>query len=418
MAKRFALILAALFIVPALQAAELLEVIIPRFQPQVLSLGNKNTEMRVQVNGDALTANDVSVTLEGVSYRVAYNSVECRGNNGVMPSMQGMPCRAGEDFKAEFSFGSTSYGSVVTRHQGYVAGIISAPNGKVYEILPDAGGEVLRQSVGGKFECETVSETVPSVSAESKMPQTDSVSPARRRAVGPATNVVDLAEFWTPRAEAAAGGSVQMEATVRSAVDILNTDTKNSGIQNLRFNLVYVGKLDFPDTASSGGVYLSDFANNSQVQGIRNSLGADLAGIWNEGGGAIANAPRSKAGFAPSSGFHVVNRDGGLGRHRYSHEVFHNFGGQHDTANVSALSGEPYPFARDMCTVNWYTILSYDTCVPVGKDVPTIPYITNPDLTYDGVRLGDPDRMDNARMVRTSMSWVANYYPLQISKNN
>lgn len=413
MAKRFVFVLFALFTLPVLQAAELLEMVIPRFQAQTLSIGSRNTEMRVKVNGDALTAGDVSVTLEGTYYRVMHGTVECRGNNGVFAS-QGMPCRAGEDFKVEFDFGGPMYSSILTRHKGYVAGVIYAPNGKVYEILPDAGGEVLRKSASGRFECEVVSET----HSKSLVPQTDSVTPSRKRAVGNPSYVVDLEEFWTPRAEAAAGGSLQMEAMVRSAVDILNADTKNSGIPNLRFNLIYVGKLDFPDTASSAGEYLSNFANNPQVQNIRNSVGADLAGIWNEGGGGVANAPRSRGGFSPSSGFHVVNRDGGLGRHTYSHEVFHNFGGQHDAANVMALAGEPYPFARDMCTANWYTILSYDSCVPVGKDVPTVPYITNPNLSYDGVRLGDPEKMDNARMVRTSMGWVAGYLPASVGKSN
>jgi len=105
----------------------------------------------------------------------------------------------------------------------------------------------------------------------------------------------------------------------------------------------------------------------------------------------------------------------GPASHTYSHEVFHNFGAQHNQEAFDYYLSTPgvdeYPFARDKCTENWITILAYPTCVPVGTQIPTIPYITNPDLEYEGVSLGERERMDNARMVRLSTPWIAEYYP-------
>jgi len=411
MAKRFVFVLCVLFTIPALFAAELFEAIPQKFRAQAMSIGGENRGVHVKMNGDALPDADVTVPLGGVSYPVAYRNVECRGNGGVFPSA-GSSCRNGEDYSVEFWFSSVGFPSVLTRHAGYVAGIISAPNGKVYEILPGAEGEVLRES-HGRPECGVDAE----FEAHSlSLAPTANQTPIRRRAVAHGPNyVVDLAEFWTPLAEAGAGGRAQMEVVVRSAVDILNSDTRQSDIKNLQFRLVYVGSVNHTEGTDSSASELSRFSQNLEVASVRNSTGADLCGIWTENDGAIANAPRSRGGFSPVSGFHKVGRRGGLSRHTYSHEVYHNFGGQHDAANVSAIAGEPYPFARDMCTQSWYTILSYGTCVPIGKDVPTIPYITNPDLNYNGVRLGDPNTMDNARMVRLSMGWVASYLPGEVT---
>ena len=410
MAKRFAFVLCVLFTIPALFAAELFEVAPQKFRVQTLSVGDENRGVRVKMNGDALPDGDVTVSLGGVSYPVAYRNVECRGNGGVFPSA-GSFCRNGEDYKVEFWLSSVGFPSVLTRHAGYIAGIISAPNGKTYAILPDAEGEVLWES-RGRPECGVDAEFEAQI--KSFVPTSDS-APTRRRAVAHGPNyVVDLAEFWSPLAEAGAGGSAQMEAIVRSAVDVLNSDTRQSGILNLRFRLVYVGSVNHVEGTDSSASELSRFSQNQEVASVRNSTGADLCGIWTENDGAIANTPRSRGGFSPVSGFHKVGRRGGLFRHTYSHEVYHNFGGGHNQAAMSSIAGDEYTFARDMCTANWYTILSYDTCVPVGRDVPTVPYITNPDLTYQGVRLGEPGRMDNVRMVRLSMEWVADYQPSKV----
>jgi len=225
---------------------------------------------------------------------------------------------------------------------------------------------------------------------------------------------VDLAEFWTPRAEIMVGGRGPIEAIIRNAVDILNADTKQSGISNLTFRLVHAGVVDFVESGGLGEDFLNLTINQS-VDQVRANVGADLAGLWSDSVAAAAYAPQWRSAFNRKNSFHLMSIRYGPASHTYSHEVFHNFGAQHNQEAFDYYLTTPgvdeYPFARDKCTENWITILAYPTCVPVGTQIPTIPYITNPDLEYEGVSLGERERMDNARMVRLSTPWIAEYYP-------
>jgi hypothetical protein len=354
------------------------------------------TGARVAVNADALLSSEPFVTLDDASYPLRGIAVEWR---------------AGADFKAEFAIGSASLVSVLTKHEAYFAGVFYPPHGLAYELIPDAGGHTLRRAGVAPFRCEVRSAGFAGAAAESAA----ALPLARRRAVGhPAQNVVDLAEFWTPRAEIIVGGRGPIETIILNAVDILNADTRQSGISNLTFRLVHEGVVDIEE---SGGL-AEDFFNltiNQNVAQVRANVGADLAGLWSDSVAAAANAPQWRSAFNVRNSFHLMSIRYGPASHTYSHEVFHNFGGQHNEEALYDYLTTPgvdeYPFARDKCTENWITILAYPSCVPVGRQIPTIPYITNPDLEYEGVSLGERDRMDNARMVRLSSPWVAEYYP-------
>jgi len=354
------------------------------------------TGARVAVNVDALLSSEPFVTLDHASYPLHGIAVEWR---------------AGANFKAEFTIGSAAFVSVLTKHEGYFAGVFYPPHGLAYELIPDAGGHTLRRASAAPFRCEVRTAGFAGAAAASAA----ALPPARRRAVGsPKQYVIDLAEFWTPRAEILVGGRGQIEAIIRNAVDILNADTRQSGISNLTFRLVHVGVVDFVESNGPG----EDFHNltvNQNIAQVRENVGGDLAGLWSDSVAASANAPQWRSAFNRENSFHLMSIRYGPASHTYSHEVFHNLGGQHNQEAFDLYLTTPgvdeYPFARDKCTDSWITILAYPTCVPVTTQIPTIPYITNPDLEYEGVSLGEPGRMDNARMVRLSLSWIAEYYP-------
>lgn len=349
---------------------------------------------RVAVNADALLSSEPFVTLDDASYPLRGIAVEWR---------------AGADFKAEFAIGPATFVSVLTKHEGYFAGVFYPPHGFAYELIPDAGGHTLRRASAAPFRCEVISAEFAGAAVAALAA---ALPPARRRAVGgPKQNVIELAEFWTPRAEIIVGGRGPIEAIIRNAVDILNADTRQSGISNLTFRLVHAGVVDLVE---SGGL-AEDFLNltiNQNVAQVRANVGADLAGLWSDSVAAAAHAPQSRSAFNRKNSFHLMSIRYGPASHTYSHEVFHNFGGQHNEgAEYLTTPGvDEYPFARDKCTENWITILAYPSCAPESREIPTIPYITNPDLEYEGVSLGERGRMDNARMVRLSMPWIAEYY--------
>lgn len=353
------------------------------------------TGSRVGVNADALLSSEPFVTLDYASYPLHGIAVEWR---------------AWADFKAEFAIGSATFVSVLTKHEGYFAGVLYLPQGLAYELIPDAGGHTVRRASAAPFRCEVVS-TGPAGAATASAA---TLPPARRRAVrSPTQNFIDLAEFWTPRAETMVGGRGPIEAIIRNAVDILNADTRQSGISNFTFRLVHVGVVDLVEDRNASED-LSNLSLNQNVAQVRANVGADLAGVWSDSVSAVAYAPQWRSAFNRKNSFHLMSIRYGPASHTYSHEVFHNFGGQHNEGADEYLTTgvvDEYPFARDKCTENWATILAYPSCVPVGVQIPTIPYITNPDLEYEGVSLGERGRMDNARMVRLSMPWIAEYYP-------
>jgi len=351
---------------------------------------------RVAINADALLSSEPFVTLDHVSYPLRGIAVEWR---------------AGADFKAEFAIGTAIFVSVLTKHEGYFAGVFYPPQGFAYELVPDAGGHTLRRASAAPFRCEVGTAGFAGAAATSSA----ALPPARRRAVvQPKQYVVDLAEFWTPRAEIMVGGRGPIEAIIRNAVDILNADTKQSGISNLTFRLVHVGVVDLVESENLAEDFLNLTINENVAQ-VRANAGADLAGLWSDSVAAAAYAPQWRSAFNRKNSFHLMSIRYGPASHTYSHEVFHNFGAQHNQEAFDYYLSTPgvdeYPFARDKCTENWITILAYPTCVPVGTQIPTIPYITNPDLEYEGVSLGERERMDNARMVRLSTPWIAEYYP-------
>ena len=355
----------------------------------------QNPAVRVIVNDASLLRDDSHVTLDGISYPLRRIAIEWR---------------TGGDFKAELAIGSATFVSVLTRHAGYYAGVLYSPDGSPHELIPDADGQTLRRARYAPFRCHVNSAAFTGKVAASPAP----LPRPRRRAAGWNGYIVDLAEFWTPRAESVLGGRGPTEAFIRNAVDILNSDTRQSGISNLVFRLVYLGSLDVVESAFPSGD-LHALTVSQDVADVRANVGADLAGLWTDGVAAAANAPQWRSAFTRDNSFHTVSIRYSPAEHAYSHEIFHNFGGQH---NEEALYGsltsafvDQYPFARDMCTENWITILAYPTCVPTTRQLPVIPHITNPDLQYDGVPLGEREKMDNVRMVRLSTPWIADYYP-------
>lgn len=350
------------------------------------------TGARVAVDAEALFSSEPFVTLDQASYPLHGIAVDWR---------------AGPGFKAEFTIGMATFVSVLTKHEGYFAGVFYPPHGLAYELIPDAGGHTLRRASAGPFRCEVQGAAGASATA---------LPPVRRRAVDrPKQNVVDLAEFWTPRAESIVGGRGPIEAIIRNAVDILNADTKRSGISHLTFRVVHAGVVDLVESDRLDEDLLN-LATDQTVAQVRANVGADLVGLWSDSVAAAAYAPQWRSAFNRNNSFHLMSIRYGPAGHVYSHEVFHNFGGQHNPEggfhDYQTTPGvDEYPFARDKCTENWITILAYPTCVPGSSQIPTIPYISNPDLEYEGVSLGERGRMDNARMVRLSMPWVADYYP-------
>src|SRR5688500_18004579 len=83
------------------------------------------TGVRVAVRAEALLDSEPFVTLDHASYSLRGIALEWRAEG---------------DFKAEFAIGPATFVSVLTRHEGYFAGVLYPPHGSPYELIPDVAG--------------------------------------------------------------------------------------------------------------------------------------------------------------------------------------------------------------------------------------------------------------------------------------
>lgn len=411
--KRFASIFAVVFLfTSALQARDLFRVL-PGTAGRVHTEAVETQSVRVQVDKDALAEGDVTVYLGGKSYRATHGVVEWT-NHEVVTSENV------RDYTAQFTLEDSRNPSVLVVWRGVAAGMLVTPDNISYELDPDPSGEasLLTRVDWSKFHCEVAE--LQGNGAKIAALAADIIS--RRRAVAPGVNhVINLAEFYTPLAMAGIGGQAKMEALIQAAVAMLNTSAHQSGATNVTFRLVYTGLIQFneadPKLTGYGDV-LSWISTSLDAAAIRNQVRAHLVGLWIEGAGGVAWAPRSNREFRPDSGFHVIGWGIGLAIAGGEHEMAHNLGPQHDVLAVSAASVDDFPFARAKCSPALITAMGSTKCLVQGMTANWIPYFSNnnPSLTYNGQMMGS-DMENNVRMMEIGASLVEGYYP-QVSKSN
>lgn len=350
-------------------------------------ISRRDKEGRVAVNPAALTFEKFYVHIDGKKYEARAEEIEDGGN----------------DVVSRFRIGNAPT-STITYWYGQMAGEINLEDGRNFRLIPVPEGHILSEVTDFSFECRAVNpETVPGFNVSE-----NSVSSGRTRPVrhpGPEKFIVTLAEFYTPAAEKDAGGRLQAEARIKNAVDVLNTVVKNSGINNLEYRLSYMGLLNVVEA----GDILYDFSQNSEVARIRTETKSDLAGLWTENHGAEAIIAMA---YDPSWGFH--SQWIGSAPITFAHEVGHNHGLQHDLANAHNIEGDPAPYARGWydCMAGWATVMTYYNQVCKNLSVPEpkrIPYFSNPDVKYNGIPTGVRDKADNAKLLRYSIPFVAQY---------
>ena len=192
--------------------------------------------------------------------------------------------------------------------------------------------------------------------------------------------VVDLAVVYTPSALSWMGGSTQdMESLVDTVVAANNLIYFNSGI-GVMLELVYSGEVNYTES----GDVLTDLSNmtiDPNIQGIRNTFGADLVSLWFNGSDSVM-------GMAFIYGFYNVEHIAFT--ESLFHEVGHNFGCSHDHIHGPTVTPNyAYGGSFNALGVQYTDIMSYMSGVRV-------PYFSNPNITYQGVPTGVADTAANA----------------------
>ncbi|HEV8292287.1 MAG TPA: M12 family metallo-peptidase, partial [Tepidisphaeraceae bacterium] len=143
------------------------------------------------------------------------------------------------------------------------------------------------------------------------------------------------------------------------------------------------------------------------VHTLRNQYKADLVALFEVNGDAgglgyeltdVNNSANSKYGFSISLAYQAAGPS-----YTLAHELGHNLGASHDKANAGGAGATSYAYGWRFTAqgVLYHDIMAYSP----GQ---TIPYFSNPRVTYKGVPTGTATA-DNARTITFTAPYVAKY---------
>ncbi|MCP4536490.1 MAG: hypothetical protein GY832_05030, partial [Chloroflexi bacterium] len=273
-----------------------------------------------------------------------------------------------------------------------MVGLVAAP-GESFEIRPVAGGaHVVLQVDESAFVLEPDDAIVPKALDASSYKQ-----PASIGGYADGGSIIDVMVIYS--AEAIAENPA-IESDIELAVAYTNQAYVNSQI-NQRLALVHTAQVAYDgprDSLDSALVALRNVDGYiDEIHTWRDTYHADLVsfvvgeipGEYAAGLGYLLTNPYP---YNESWGFSALQSISMAG-HVFAHELGHNMGGHHDWYIIGPTP-TIYPYAHGYVDpdVGFRTIMAYhNLCIELGRWCPTLPYFSNPDLSYRGAPLGVPE---------------------------
>lgn len=232
-------------------------------------------------------------------------------------------------------------------------------------------------------------------------------------------DVIDLLVAYTPAARNAVGN---IDAFIRFAIDSAHRIYRNSAV-GLRLRLVHQHMVHYAEHADLGvdldRLSAVDDGHMDEIHPLRDHYGADLVALFVSGvhefvcgAGWIADFGRFPDRDLSHLGFSVTATDcETIARHTFAHEIGHNQGADHNPDNAFASSPPSFTYNHGLCNVaaGWHTVMSYAWNERGYCDRREIPYLSSPNLRYQGTPTGDAAVRDNRRVLLETARRVANY---------
>ncbi len=206
--------------------------------------------------------------------------------------------------------------------------------------------------------------------------------------------------MFTENSEAAEGGFEGISNRANMAIAQTNQALRNSNVKSceLRLESIAVVQSDFEETDKIKDD-IDDFADDSDVQALRDELEADIVVLLTDGecglkfGIAGAIDPNDNLAFA------IVETDATTALFTFAHEVGHLFGGGHET---DSRPGIPHGHAFNtgdfpQCLWNWQT--NGTILHTLGTENRILNY-SNPNVVVDGEKTEKKNTRENATQLK------------------
>jgi len=245
-------------------------------------------------------------------------------------------------------------------------------------------------------------------SVDPTSPSTDDT----KDSTGTQANTVDVIFFYDAATFSASGKSAQLiETTIVASVEAANVVLQNSAVRNLRWH--YVAAYQVPDYSATDKLQddLNEITNSDNIVG---KFVADKCALHGVDQAVLYVNNRRKDNYdglawVPNSQGTVAHFSAMVWNSGYvilAHEMAHNFGCHHDRQTEAATDGDGkygYGFNFKLNGNDCGTIMSY---------APTrVPFFSNPDVAYAGIRLGvsedQPRAANNSRVLRENAQLMA-----------
>ena len=242
--------------------------------------------------------------------------------------------------------------------------------------------------------------------------------------------IIDVIVFYNAAARTAAGGTTQIKAAIKLAMDETNGSYTKSGVKPV-LRLVHAQEISYTEsgTLSTDVDRLANISDGymDDIHSWRNSFGADLVMLIVEtstdGYCGWAKAPILASA---TTAFAVTRRKPNCmtGYYSFGHELGHLQGARHDLYVDTADT--PYTYSHGyvhkhatLATQRWRTVMAYDNaCTAAGYKCTRLQYWSNPTKTWLTAAMGVVDDSENYKALNNTAATVANFRASVISTDN